>query len=315
MQKPQRLSFFQKHFTKPSHEAHDKPDAKTHRRFSFFTRGCLFATLMLLILALGIVAGAVAGTAHHQHQKVSTTPQPGSSPEDPLSPGVPFQPSQGSPIRAAIDENFPDPTIWSNNGMWYAFATNNAAGILSQPDNASEIAHDVSNIQLATSTDFIRWQLHNSTDDPLPVTGDWAIRGLTQNKPRRPRGNVWAPGLIQRKSDNKFVIYYSADRADIENPVAHRPQPHCIGAAVSRSDSPAGPYDPLNKTLACPWELGGAIDPAAFEDTDGALYVVYKVDGNNIGNGGLVSSSATSFLCDRRRNADFEYSAETLRNP
>ena len=31
---------------------------------------------------------------------------------------------------------------------------------------------------------------------------------------------------------------------------------------------------------------GGAIDPAGFSDSDGSRYVVYKVDGNNIGHGG-----------------------------
>lgn len=38
------------------------------------------------------------------------------------------------------------------------------------------------------------------------------------------------------------------------------------------------------KFLDC--SAGGAIDPAAFVDTDGSLYLVWKVDGNNIGHGG-----------------------------
>jgi len=31
---------------------------------------------------------------------------------------------------------------------------------------------------------------------------------------------------------------------------------------------------------------GGSIDPAGFVDTDGTIYVVWKIDGNNIGHGG-----------------------------
>lgn len=71
-------------------------------------------------------------------------------------------------------------------------------------------------------------------------------------------------------------MYYTANTADGAT--------HCVGAATSAA--PQGPYTPLAAALACPRAQGGAIDPAGFADTDGTLYVVYKVDGNSIGHGG-----------------------------
>lgn len=39
---------------------------------------------------------------------------------------------------------------------------------------------------------------------------------------------------------------------------------------------------------------GGAIDPAGFADSDGSLYVVYKVDGNSLGGGGICGNGDES---------------------
>ena len=38
----------------------------------------------------------------------------------------------------------------------------------------------------------------------------------------------------------------------------------------------------MDTALACPLDKGGAIDPSGFTDTDGSLYVVYKIDGNSL---------------------------------
>ena len=64
-----------------------------------------------------------------------------------------------------------------------------------------------------------------------------------------------------------------------------------MGAAISESNSPIGPYRPQNTTLACPKKKGGAIDPSPFRDVDGKLYVTYKIDGNSIGHGGVCNNS------------------------
>lgn len=68
-------------------------------------------------------------------------------------------------------------------------------------------------------------------------------------------------------------MYYSATSS---NNTAH----HCVGAATSTS--PEGPYTPLDNYLACPLDQGGAIDADGFIDSDGTIYVVYKVDGASL---------------------------------
>jgi hypothetical protein len=78
-------------------------------------------------------------------------------------------------------------------------------------------------------------------------------------------------------------MYYSAT-------TAKHPKKHCIGAAISSTI--AGPYTPLNTTIACDLAAGGAIDPDLFHDPqDDEYYLVYKVDGNSIGSGGACGNS------------------------
>jgi len=78
------------------------------------------------------------------------------------------------------------------------------------------------------------------------------------------------------------VLYYSATDA------AQTAQ-HCIGTVTS--SSVLGPYTAADSPLACPLSAGGAIHPSGFTDTDGTHYVVYKVDGNSIGHGGVCGNT------------------------
>jgi beta-xylosidase len=41
---------------------------------------------------------------------------------------------------------------------------------------------------------------------------------------------------------------------------------------------------------------GGAIDPSGFQDADGTRYVVYKIDGNNIGHGGSCNNGVAPIV-------------------
>lgn len=56
---------------------------------------------------------------------------------------------------------------------------------------------------------------------------------------------------------------------------------HCIGVATS--SSPEGPFLSQTLPIICNSSAGGVIDASGFEDTGGALYVVWKVDGNSLG--------------------------------
>ncbi|EGO03197.1 glycoside hydrolase family 43 protein [Serpula lacrymans var. lacrymans S7.3] len=155
-----------------------------------------------------------------------------------------------------INANFPDPSILQAAGTTYAFSTNSGS----------------INIQVATSPDGGNtWTLTNT--DALPDVGSWATTG-----------NTWAPDVIDR-GDGTYVMYYAA-----ESPSQGT---HCVGAATSTN--PEGPYTPQSQPIACQTAGGGAIDPAGFQDTDGTLYVVYKVDGNNLGGGGTCGNGNEAY--------------------
>ncbi|CAD6571184.1 MAG: hypothetical protein ASARMPREDX12_006496 [Alectoria sarmentosa] len=145
-----------------------------------------------------------------------------------------------------ITSDFADPAFINVGGTYYAFATTNGA----------------QNIQIATSPDFDTWT----------VTGDDALRSI----PSWSTGETWAPDVIQI-ADGSFVLYFAAASSTNTNM-------HCVGTATSLTVE--GPYTASDTAFACPLDQGGAIDPAGFTDSDGSLYVVYKVDGNSLGGGG-----------------------------
>ena len=249
------LSFFQRHFCRFSNAETDDRQPPQSAHFSLLARGSIITFGLLLLLVVIIVLCAVLATVFYHNHK------------------------QKSPVKEAVLANFPDPAIIKHEGIWYAFATNNAAGILSQPANSTLPDYGVSNVQMATSLDFDTWTLLNSTSDPLRSLGAWVNLNYTKTDPPVPKANVWAPEVLQRPSDGKFVMWYSAATGNAT-------RSHCIGAAVSDT-GPGGPYMPLDEPFTCPTFAGGAIDPVPFIDVDGTIYVAWKVDGNNAGHGGM----------------------------
>ncbi|KAF4307405.1 hypothetical protein GTA08_BOTSDO04181 [Botryosphaeria dothidea] len=199
------------------------------------------------------------------------------------------QNSNGTYITGPVmQQNFPDPSIIYLDGEWWAFAT---------------MDQDI-NIQVAHSPDFEDWTYLDGVD-ALPDPPGW----VNMTEP-----NTWAPDVNQL-DDGSFVMYFSAT-------TTQDPTKHCIGAA--KSDDIEGPYIPVNGTMACPLDQGGAIDSSGFKDWEmrgsgwgpsdgysnetgddnsyanpkwscggagGQRYIVYKVDGNAIGNGGICGNT------------------------
>ncbi|KAK8221912.1 hypothetical protein M8818_000077 [Zalaria obscura] len=260
-----QLTFFQRQFYRPTNHGWTEKNEPEVWRFSFLSRGALLVGALTCLIIIAILA-SVLGTMLDNNKKTKDAAK------------------HPSPINQAILANFPDPAVVHHDGTWYAFATNDAAGILAMPENLTVAEYGTSNVQIATSQNFNNWTLLNSTNDPLPDTGAWVEQGFGTGGHHIPRANVWAPAVLKRPSDGKFILYYSALSSNGS-------RAHCVGAAVSNTSSPAGPYEPLQKPLACPTQLGGAIDPATFIDTDGTIYVAWKVDGNNRGHGGICGNT------------------------
>lgn len=151
--------------------------------------------------------------------------------------------------------DFPDPFILPvqvqdddpYGGQYYGYAT-----------NARHI-----NIQVIRSADLIEWTRVGREGDALPRLPDWAA-------PRQ--FLTWAPGVLQR--DDEYILYYVARDVDGGR--------QCISYAVS--DSPEGPFvDESQHPFICQLDEGGSIDPEPFVDQDGALYLLWKNDGNCCG--------------------------------
>jgi len=169
------------------------------------------------------------------------------------------------PLQLALPYDFADPSIHIYNNTSYAFATNNGNNI---------------NVQLASKpSSSSTWSLWPGYD-ALPNVGSWSVGLQTPNG--WPQHNVWAPNVIQNDF-GQWVMYYSAS-------LNYAHTFHCIGVAVS--DTIQGPYTPYGTNpLICPVAQGGAIDASGFRDTDGSRWIVYKVDGNSMGNGGVCGNT------------------------
>lgn len=152
------------------------------------------------------------------------------------------------PFVPVLTEDFPDPFVLPQDGVFLAYATN--------PRDAGV------NVQMARSTNLVDWELMRDQDKPhdaMPVLPSWARDGFT-----------WAPEVI--RTQQGYVLHFTARE--------RKSGLQCLGAALS--SSPYGPFvSQAPEPLVCQRELGGTIDSSPFRDTDGQLYLYYKNDGNN----------------------------------
>ncbi|KAF8214281.1 glycosyl hydrolase [Mycena galopus ATCC 62051] len=153
----------------------------------------------------------------------------------------------GTVTGPVIPTDFPDPGLILPNGQppWYVYSTSTSHG----------------KVPYAISEDFTSWTPIQG--DALPNPGSWVSSSNSA---------VWAPDVRQIKA-NSYVMYYTAFSAADGN--------HCIGAATS--STPAGPFTPQSAPILCDASGGGVIDASGFEAPGGALFLVWKVDGNSKG--------------------------------
>lgn len=132
--------------------------------------------------------------------------------------------------RAAINANFPDPTVvLAHDGYHYVYATN------------TEIAGELRHIQVAKSKDLVAWEM---LGDALPDPPVWADR------------DFWAPHVLYDSLSQIYYLYYSGESVD---PAVGK----CMGVATSKN--PAGPFVDRGEPLLC-GETFVEIDPMAFDD-------------------------------------------------
>ncbi|KAF2861827.1 glycoside hydrolase family 43 protein [Piedraia hortae CBS 480.64] len=163
-----------------------------------------------------------------------------------------------SPIMGGL--NFPDPSVIRMADGWHAFATN------------AFVDGKRIHVQVANTPDFKNWNYRRGYD-AMPNLPDW----IDKTSPR-----LWAPDVNQLPN-GKFIMYYTAA-------MASKPTLHCVSYAIS--DHVEGPYSSgPAQPWVCPTDKGGAIDPSGYLDRSGSRWVVYKVDGNAIGHGGVCGNT------------------------
>jgi arabinan endo-1,5-alpha-L-arabinosidase len=147
---------------------------------------------------------------------------------------TPVPPPASTYANPVLDSDFPDPAvIKAADGFYYAYATQTTR------DGKSL------NIQLARSTDLVRWQ---HLGDALPVKPAWASK--TQD--------FWAPDVHQ--ADGRYFLYYSA-----KPDAALTDEKRGLCLAVATSMRPEGPFVDSGRPLQC-GESFVNIDPFAFDD-------------------------------------------------
>ncbi|WP_158546632.1 glycoside hydrolase family 43 protein [Halopolyspora algeriensis] len=147
-------------------------------------------------------------------------------------------------VHLVIDRDFPDPGVVDIAGVRWAYATNSGG----------------TNVQVATAEDLTGPWRHQPDALPSSNLPEW-IGPDAQGHP-----NIWAPD-VSRRDDGTFLLYYTAFHS------GNRQQ--CLGAAVA--DTPGGPFAPTGpQPLVCGAGRGDVIDPAAFVDSDGRRYLLYK---------------------------------------
>lgn len=144
-------------------------------------------------------------------------------------------------------ENFPDAFVLAEGPQFIAYSTN-----------------DGPNVPIAVSSDLVHWtfagDVRGKKWDALPKLGSWAKEGFT-----------WAPEVL--RANGTYLLYYTASD--------QQKDAQCIGVGVA--NNPFGPFvDDRAEPIICQSEKGGSIDPDAFRDVDGKLYIYFKNDGNRV---------------------------------
>ncbi len=166
------------------------------------------------------------------------------------APAASAQEPDQPPFVPVFSTNFPDPFILRHGNEFLAYATNAEGGR--------------ANVQMARSANLIDWEFVRDGEtlhDAMPNLPPWAREGWT-----------WAPEVIRH--NDRYLIYFTAKET--------RTGIQCVG--VAEAGDPRGPFtSPASEPLICQRDTGGTIDPHAFRDADGQLYLYYKNDGNAVG--------------------------------
>jgi len=160
-----------------------------------------------------------------------------------------------------LDRDFPDPFVFHEGpGEFTAFSTNST-----QNDEFG----CVNRVPFSEGTSPGAW----GPIDPSSAASD----GFLWEEWDPPLCFNWAP--VVHRFGSTYALYFTGRAA------GYSPPRQCIGVATSTSVD--GPYEPPlpegNFPLVCNADLGGSIDPSVFVDSNGQAWLLWKTDGNAVG--------------------------------
>jgi beta-xylosidase len=148
-------------------------------------------------------------------------------------------------IEPSIPQDFPDPTVVSVGGTYYAYST------------ASRYGAKIFHVPVQRSTSLTgNWSHPRDAMPELPAWAEKTIAG---------EASVWAPAITAR--DGGYLLYFAARSTSQHT--------QCIG--VARAWVPEGPFYSIgSQPLVCRSEDVYAVDPKPFTDIDGTHYLFYS---------------------------------------
>lgn len=204
------------------------------------------------------LALAACGSSATPAPSANPTAAPAAAATRPAAAPSPTLPA-GMIRNPIFGQDFPDPFILKVDGTYYAYST-----------NARRM-----NVPVLTSTDLRQW---TPAGDAMPKLS-WA------------QGSIWAPEVLALPG-GRYILYYTGASNLLRQNYSNA---QCVGRAVA--DSPAGPFvDPDMKPFVCQVNWGGTIDASPFRDRNGALYLLFKSDGN--------CCRLTTYIYSQRLSAD-----------
>jgi beta-xylosidase len=187
--------------------------------------------------------------------------QPPKKPPPPPPPPPPTPAVPSPPVSNADYPDFPDPFVLKDGGSGYLAASTNAAPAGGGFDRMPTVT--------ATST-LASWE---ETDELLQGPKPNWVSASGQG------GRWWAPAVWYKGQTDTHFLYYTARHSDGRQ---------CIGGAVSLAATGAdGPYTvegtlfESNPVVCHPTQ--GSIDPSVFVESNGNAWLLWKNDGNSIG--------------------------------
>jgi arabinan endo-1,5-alpha-L-arabinosidase len=154
---------------------------------------------------------------------------------------------QPARIKPAIFHDFPDPTVMSVGGIYYAYST------------ASWYATRLFHVPVLRSLRLTGgWGHARDAMPELPAWADHTAAG---------QGSVWTPAVTARGHHDYLLLYFTARSASQHT--------HCLG--VARAWEPQGPFHPIGShPLVCRPTDVDTVDPKPFTNTDGRHYLLYS---------------------------------------